>query len=129
VHYDNITIVNNTLYITTTTPSSITHGGYWGYRLIRIREAKIVSYYYKESPNSIPIYKINCSYINPYEAIIENNLEENIYAHLEFLVSSGNYTINNGEIIKKREEGGRMQIYVRVKVEKKSKSRVAIEEV
>jgi len=50
VHYDNVSILNNTVYITTTTAASRlgNKDAYWGYRMIKVRNWKLNSYNYKE---------------------------------------------------------------------------------
>ncbi len=125
VHYDNVTIQNNTIFITTTTAaSSLEKDAYWGYRLIEVRNWSIFSYNYKEPRYSIPSYRLNISFENKYKAIIENDLEMKIVAYLKFVVPTGNYSVKNGEIIKIRKNEEEMEIYVISKINEKTRKEV-----
>jgi 3',5'-cyclic AMP phosphodiesterase CpdA len=102
-HYDNVTYKNDTIYITTTTASSDTReDSYWGYRIIEINNSQIVSYNYKEPHYSIPSYRLNYTYVDFNKAVVENDLEKNITAHLKFLLTLGNYSVENGDIFLER---------------------------
>jgi hypothetical protein len=125
VHYDNVTVVNNTIYVTTTTPVSDipTADGYWGYRLIEIRDGYIASYNYKDPKYSIPSYKLNCSkWISSSIALalVENDLETNITAHVQFVMPLNDYTVSNGEIILQRENKQWVELYITADVDKSS---------
>ena len=123
VHYDDITSQNDTLFITTTTMSSSlsrSKDTYWGYRLIDIQNGEIKSYNYKEPKFSIPSYKLNCKFTDSHTAIVENDLEMDVKAHLTFLLPLGNYNIENGEILMQREKNDMVEIYVESEVEKES---------
>jgi hypothetical protein len=122
VHFDNVTTVNNTIYITTTTPESGIRrtDGYWGYRLITIEDGAIASYNYKEPKYSIPSYKLKATYKNNKKATIENMLETDIYAHLKFTLPLATYEIDHGEILMERSDGTFVELYVGVLVEHNS---------
>ena len=114
VHYDNVTIKNGTIYITTTTASSSVgkKDAYWGYRMVEVRNNTIFSYNYKEPEFSIPSYRLNCTFENEYRAVVENDLNINIFAHIVFTIPCGEYEVKNGEIFMEREKNGIKQIYV-----------------
>jgi 3',5'-cyclic AMP phosphodiesterase CpdA len=122
VHFDNVTTVNNTIFITTTTPeSSISReDGYWGYRLITIENGAIVSYNYKEPKYSIPSYNLKATYKNNNKATIENKLDTDIYAHLKFTLPLATYEVDHGEILMERTDGMLVELYVGVLVEQNS---------
>lgn len=126
VHYDNVTIKNRTIYITTTTASSSIdkENGYWGYRIVEVRNNTIFSYNYKEPEFSIPSYMLNCTFENEYTARVENNLEINIFAHIVFTVPSGEYEVKNGDIIMEREGEEIKEIYVVAEIEKGTKKEI-----
>jgi len=126
-HYDNITNQNNTIYITTTTTSSSTgEDAYWGYRLIEIKNSQITSYNYKEPHYSIPSYQLNHSYEDFNIAVVENDLEMNITAHLKFLLPIGSYRVENGEILLERESDDMVEIYVAANIEKESEVTITL---
>jgi 3',5'-cyclic AMP phosphodiesterase CpdA len=118
VHFDNVTKVNDTIFITTTTPESgiDAEDGYWGYRLIEIDDGEISSYNYKEPKYSIPSYKIQAKYPSLKKAKIENQLETDINAHITFVLPKNNYEVDNGEIVMQRENEESVEIYVKVLV-------------
>ena len=122
VHYDDITIHNDTLYVTTTTVSSSlsSEDAYWGYRLINIRDGEITSYNYKEPKFSIPSYKLSCKFTDSHTAVVTNDLEMDIKAHLTFVLPLGGYNVENGEILMQREKNDTVEIYVASEVEKES---------
>ena len=127
VHYDDIAVQNDTLYITTTTAASGTEkDSYWGYRLIDIRNSQIDSYNYKEPKYSIPSYRLNHTYENSNVATVENDLEKDITAHLKFLLPLGTYSAENGEILLEREGDDMVEIYVAVDVEKESEVTITL---
>jgi len=122
VHFDNVTVHNNTTYLTTTTPESEirVEDGYWGYRLIQIENGSLASYNYKEPKYSIPSYHLNISTITPYMIEIENDLEGNYTILVKFTVPHGNYTVNQGSITQSRSDEVKTELYVQVFVEEKS---------
>jgi len=127
VHYDDITVQNDTLYITTTTATSGTgKESYWGYRLIDIQNSQIASNNYKEPHYSIPSYRLNHTYENSNVAMVENDLEKDITAHLKFLLPLGSYRVENGEILLEREGDYMVEIYVAANVEKESEVTITL---
>jgi 3',5'-cyclic AMP phosphodiesterase CpdA len=127
-HYDNVTFVNETIYVTTTTPASNTGSvdAYWGYRFIEIINGEIVSFNYKEPKYSIPTYRLNHTYVDPYAAVVENDLEKDINVLLKFLVPTGEYQVENGEILMKREKNKLAEIYVIAPIERESEVKVTL---
>lgn len=125
VHYDNVTIRNGTLFITTTTPSSSLgkDTAYWGYRLIEIKNWSIYSYSYK-GEGSIPSYRLNYSFEKEYKAIIKNDLDINIKAHLSFIVPLGEYEVKNGKIENIRYGEKLMEIYVTSEIGKRTEKEI-----
>ena len=130
VHYDNVTIINGTIYITTTTTAS-DHGknAYWGYRLINIKNGAIFSYNYKEPKYSIPSYHINFTFENSYTALVENDLIKNISVLIKFFVPSGSYKAENGRILMERKKGSMSEIYVLADVKRESKQKISLSNV
>jgi len=134
VHYDNVTVKGGTLYITTTTVSSSlsAEDAYWGYRLIKVDDGKVVSYNYREPKYSIPLYRLNHTYstndgsASTVTAEIENDLEMKVEATLHFYVPSGNYEVDNGEIISEREANGIERVDVSISVPSTSSVEVVI---
>jgi predicted MPP superfamily phosphohydrolase len=122
VHFDNVTIINDTIYLTTITPSSSNSGddSYWGYRLIEIEEGMIASYNYKEPKYSIPSYNLELSYISKDKAQIVNDLETDINALVKFVLPKDEYKVDIGEIILTRENENYVELYVKVLVEELS---------
>ena len=124
VHYDNITIENNTIFVTTTTCASNLGGedAYWGYRLIGINNGTIGSYNHKEPKYSIPSYRLNYSYtkndgsMDTVTATMENDLEMDITGLLRFYVPVGNYSVENGIILLERWNDEIKEIYVEANV-------------
>ena len=114
VHYDDVTIDNDTLYVTTTTASSSidSNDGYWGYRLITVEDGSIAKYNYQEPKYSIPSYHINILNEQQQSITIENNLVEPITVQYEFIVPIDDYTVNIGEIVQIREKDDMAAIYV-----------------
>ena len=127
VHYDNVTIINGTIYITTTTTAS-DHGenAYWGYRLVKIKNDAILSYNYKEPKYSIPSYHINFTFIDSYTAVVENNLIKNITVLVKFFVPTDSYRVKNGIILMERKKDNMSEIYVCSNVRKESKLEIAL---
>jgi Icc-related predicted phosphoesterase len=127
VHYDNVTIKNNTIFITTTTATSGTESdSYWGYRFIKVQDSQIESYNYKEPKYSIPSYRLNLTYIDPNIALVENDLEINITVHLKFILPNRNYNVENGEIIQIRESHDLVEIYVLTEIHKESEKTIIL---
>jgi predicted MPP superfamily phosphohydrolase len=113
VHYDNVTVDNDTYYITTTTASSsFDDDGYWGYRLITVENSMITEYNYQEPKYSIPSYHINILDEQSHSITIENKLLVPIKVQHEFIVPTGNYTVNTGEIVQERKKDEMVAIYV-----------------
>jgi len=128
VHYDNITINNDILFITTTTVSSSLSApdAYWGYRLITVENYTITSYNYMEPKYSLPSYKIDCVEKDSHSKIITNDLSTDIDVRITFLVESGNYTAENGEIYMTRTKDEQIEVYVNVHVPAKSQVEVRL---
>ena len=127
VHYDNVTIINGTIYITTTTTASDHRkDAYWGYRLINIKNGAILSYNYREPKYSIPSYHINYTFKNSYTAIVENNLIKDINVLIKFLVPSGFYNVKNGKVLMERKKNGLSEVYVLANVKKESKLEISL---
>ena len=125
VHYDNVTIVNNAIFITTTTAASgLEKDAYWGYRLIEVKNWSIYSYNYKEPKYSIPSYRLNCTFVNEYKVRIKNDLDMDLNVLVEFVIPIGSYEVKNGEIIEIRSNDELMQIYVRANIEKNSEKEI-----
>jgi len=121
-HIDNITIKNDTIFVTTTTPESEIRvdDGYWGYRLIEIEDGKIKKYNYKEPRFSIPSYKFKVEYNSKYSATVINDLEMDIEVLLKFTVPKRPYIIENAVIQYIREDGILREYYLIVNVAKES---------
>lgn len=118
VHYDDITLDNGTLYVTTTTASSsLDEDGYWGYRLINVEDNAITQYNYQEPKYCIPSYNINILDVQPNSITIENKLVKPITATHEFIVPAGEYTVNTGNIIQIREKEDMIAVYVTATIE------------
>lgn len=130
VHYDNVTVENSTLFITTTTPVSSVSAddSYWGYRLITIQEGKINSYNYKEPKYSIPTYQIKIKYTNNRKISVENNLEMDIMAHLRFTLPLADYQVDNGEIVLQRWNDRKIELYVEVIIEQNTTKTIKVTE-
>ncbi len=128
VHFDNVKIQNDTIFITTTTPESKIEfeDGYWGYRLIEIENGEIISYNYKEPKYSIPSYNIDVEYENQFSVKVKNKLEKNISVLLKFTVPKGAYTAINGTIIKTREDHIFRTYYIRSEIDKESEKEIKI---
>ena len=132
VHYDNVTILNDTIYITTTTAASSLdkEDAYWGYRLIDVRNWSIFSYNYKEPKYSIPSYRLNVSYLSEGKAIVKNDLDMDVNVLLKFTIPAeheGKYSVKNGEVLMERSNGNLLQIYVRAMIEKRTEKEIGIE--
>lgn len=113
VHYDDVTIDNDTTYITTTTlASSLSKDGYWGYRMITVEESILASYNYQDPKFSIPSYNINILDSTDHSITISNNLEKRISILVEFIVPNKEYTVNHGTITQKREKEDMAAVYV-----------------
>ncbi len=113
VHYDDITLDNETLYVTTTTvSSSFTGDAYWGFRLINVEDSIITEYNYQEPKYSIPSYHINILEEQQKSITIENELLKPINIQHEFIVPIDDYTVNTGEIVQIREKNDMAAIYV-----------------
>lgn len=122
VHFDNVTQVNDTIYLTTTTPESQIEqdDGYWGYRLITIADGAIESYNYKEPKYSIPSYHLEAIYHGSSMATVKNDLELDVVVLLCFVLPLEEYTVNVGDIIFERANEQMVELYVQVPVEQQS---------
>ncbi len=123
VHSDDVTIRNDTTYITTTTVSSGTSGdAYWGYRVVAMDNASLADFNYTVDHQSIPLYRLNYSYstndgsTRTVEARVENDLAVPIDAYLRFYVPAGSYTAENGGIVRQRSDGDTMHLVVQADV-------------
>jgi 3',5'-cyclic AMP phosphodiesterase CpdA len=121
VHYDNSTIDNETLYVTTTTfSSSYNDDSYWGYRLVSVENNSIVDYNYKEPKYSIPSYHINILDQKESSVTIENKLQKPITIQHEFIVPKDSYSLNTGEIIQIREKEDLAAVYISATIDAES---------
>ncbi len=130
VHYDDVTINNGTIYITTTTAASSlgSNDAYWGYRLIEVKNYTIYSYNYKEPKFSIPSYRLNISHESDFRVNVENNLDMDMDVHLKFVIPSGrDYTINGGILEMERKGDENMEIYVLSHIEKHTEKEIYVE--
>ncbi len=128
VHVDNVTIQNDTIFLTTTTPESgiSAEDGYWGYRMIYIENGEISSYNYKDPKYSIPSYKIKAKYPSNKKANVENGLETDIKAHLEFVLPLADYEVDYGEIVMQRWNDRFIQLYVEATIEQNSTQTIKV---
>ena len=128
VHNDTVETINDTIYITTTTPESKIQDedGYWGYRLIEIKDDKIFKYNYKEPKYSIPSYMLSAKFNDVFKATIKNDLESDLNILTKFVVPLGNYNVENGLISMKRENNFRQEIYVKSDVSAESELEVSL---
>ncbi|MBS3773077.1 MAG: hypothetical protein KGY55_02635, partial [Candidatus Thermoplasmatota archaeon] len=133
VHYDDVTVRNDTIYITTTTVSSGTSGdAYWGYRLVSMENNSLAQYTYREPDFSIPLYRLNQSYTandgstQTVEATVENTLDMPVQAYLQFYVPPGSYTADNGAIARQRTAGDMMHLVVTADVDAMTTATVTV---
>lgn len=128
VHFDDVTIQNDTIFITTTTPESKIEfqDGYWGYRLVQIENGKIISYNYKEPKYSIPSYQIDIENINDYSKKVTNNLDKDISVQLKFTIPKRSYIVQNAEIEMTRENKIYREYYLNSIVEPKDEKIVSL---
>ena len=134
VHYDSVNIVNDTIFITTTTPESKIddEDGYWGYRLIEIKNGTISNYNYKEPKYSIPSYKLShkiWSSETTASAEIKNQLDMVVEVLLKFVMPKSNYIAENGSIIMQRYNDTNVEIYVVTEVPNNALKTVTINKV
>lgn len=134
VHYDSVNVVNDTIFITTTTPESKIENedGYWGYRLVEIENGKIVSYNYKEPKYSIPSYKLSYkirTFQNAASAEITNQLDKDLEILIKFFLPKDNYIAKNGSIIMQRYDDNNVEIYVIADIQGISMKTVTINKV
>ena len=121
VHWDSVNIENDTIFITTTTPESEIRvfDGYWGYRLIEIKDNDIYKYNYKEPKYSIPSYHLK---VNNWQegrlAFVEftNKLECDIICHAEVIIPAGEYQISEGTFIQQRTQDRITQLFISCQV-------------
>jgi len=128
VHYDSVNKVNNTLFVTTTTPESEirTSDGYWGYRMIRVENGQIASYTYNDSYHSIPSYNLQAKFSSADKAVVTNNLYMNVTVLLRFVLPEGLYHVSPRTIIMERSDGGLTELYAQVTVARKSQATVQV---
>ncbi len=128
IHKDTVEIKDETIFLTTTTPESEirTDDGYWGYRLINIKDGKISSYNYKEPKYCIPSYQIKVNFIEPDNVKIKNKLEIDIQVLLKFILPKNDYTVLNGTIIMQREDTYLCEYYVLADISKQSEEFVIL---
>ncbi|HDM66764.1 MAG TPA: hypothetical protein ENG62_00030, partial [Thermoplasmatales archaeon] len=128
VHYDNITIWNDTLFVTTTTASSslCAEDAYWGYRLIKVENYSIVSYNYKEPKYSIPSYHLSCISEDEYHKTIKNDLDTDVKVEVTFLLPRRAYSVDNGEISMMREKGDLVELYVTSEIPAQSEVTITV---
>ena len=69
---------------------------------------------------------INYNFLDPKNAIIQNNLEMDITAYLKFLLPIDNYSVNHGEIIMERHDEKYSEIYVISDIQKNSEKTITI---
>jgi 3',5'-cyclic AMP phosphodiesterase CpdA len=130
-HLDTVNIENNVIFLTTTTPESEikNEDGYWGYRLIEIRDGEIYSYNYKEPKYSIPSYKLDYD-IWKSERIaivtIKNELEIDVDIVLKLLMYKGFYSINNGEIFLQRDNDKYSELYIHSNIQALSNENIIV---
>ncbi len=131
IHNDTVNIVNDTVFITTTTPQSEIRekDGYWGYRQIQITDGVITSYNYKEPDFSIPSYHLDYTIIsNPLftSAKITNDLEMNVSTLLKFVLPKREYTVENACVAMQRSNAELVELYVTAELSPQSERRVTI---
>ncbi len=116
VHWDNVTAVNGTIFVTTTTPSSSVdeRDCYWGYRVIRIVNGSIASYNYKEPKYSTPTYKLKMRTLTASAILLNNRQIAPVSLLIRFLVPLGNYTANIGKIVEIRSNATASEVYVQL---------------
>lgn len=134
VHYDSVTLENDTLFITTTTPESEirVQDGYWGYRLIEIEDGTIAHYNYKEPKYSIPSYQLESTKWSEgrlAKADITNELECDITAYVEFVLPAGSYHVSQGQLLQQRTKEDITQLYVKTTVSANDEKTVFISSV
>lgn len=101
-HYDNVSMVNNTIYVTTTTASADhQQDGYWGYRLIEFDNGIPISWNYLPPRWSIPYNCINYTYTEGTNGgvtcRIENKLKKTMeFDGIEFAAPDREWVILNG---------------------------------
>jgi glycogen synthase len=131
VHWDNVTIVNGTTFITTTTPESEINveDGYWGYRMIEITNGTIDKYNYKEPKYSIPSYHLSVETWQEdriAKATFTNDLEMDIMGHVTMVFPSGTYAISDGIINQQRTKDNQTQLFLEVPISEQSTKTVLI---
>ncbi len=132
-HLDTVNIEDGVIFLTTTTPESEIRSddGYWGYRMIDVREGVIESYNYKEPKYSIPSYHLNYN-ISKSErvavAFVENDLEMDVDVILRVLMPKGYYSVDNGEIILQRDNDKYSELYIQANIHSLSANRIMISE-
>ena len=131
VHWDNVTIVNGTTFITTTTPESEIRvkDGYWGYRLIEIKNGIIDNYNYKEPKYSIPSYHLSVDTWQENRLAMvtfTNDLEMDILGHVSLILPSGTCGISDGYIKQQRTKDNQTELFIEVPIPKQTTKTVLI---
>lgn len=128
VHYDTAMVVNETIFVTTTTPVSnvCAEDSYWGYRLIRVEDGAVVSYNYKEPKYSIPSYQLEAQFPRESKAVVTNDLEMTTSVLLQFVLPDASYSVNQGTLVLERSNGLLKELYVQVAVPAQSEAVVEL---
>ncbi|MFO8132494.1 MAG: metallophosphoesterase [Thermoplasmatota archaeon] len=133
VHYDDVTVQNDTVFVTTTTVSSGVSGdAYWGYRHVSMENDSLARHTYAEPDFSIPLYRLNQSYTTndgstrTVEATVDNDLDMPVQVYLQFYVPPGSYTVDNGAIVMQREGGGMVHIVVTADIDDMTSATVTV---
>ncbi len=131
VHYDNVTIQNNTIFLTTTTPESEIResDGYWGYRMITVENGTITSYNYKEPKYSIPSYHLAVTtktIARKTKATITNDLDIDITAHIQITLPKASYTIDNALLIQQRENAEKVEYYLQTTIPSRNHTTITL---
>lgn len=122
-HWDNITIQNGTVFVTTTTTSGKPddgHHAYQGYRQIFIDNGTIGNYNYQDPQNSTPIYKLSLTQNSPTSVTIHNKQIRPVTLLIRFTVPLGSYKTSIGTIIQTRSNATANELYVQATIDAKS---------
>jgi 3',5'-cyclic AMP phosphodiesterase CpdA len=130
-HLDTVNIEDDVIFITTTTPQSEIRNddGYWGYRMIDVREGVIDSYNYKDPKYSIPSYHLDYKISKSDKtgvAVVDNDLEIDVDVTIRFLMPKGIYGVDNGEIILQRDNDIYSELYIQSNIHSLSVEEVKI---
>jgi 3',5'-cyclic AMP phosphodiesterase CpdA len=132
-HYDEVREVLGTQVVMTTTAASERRfGSYWGYRLFRVEDGKIVSLNYVKAPDSVPYGfaedsnepdvltpYLDWSFVGPNDgsgaseaASVRNSLAEPMAGRLEFFVSGSGNQASRGAILQELPVPGAVRVLV-----------------